>query len=169
MKTTQPPGTKECPHCGTWVQEGFTHCSKCGQKMKEDKRRNWLVIAIGVIATLWLCNALLGSSGGSSTPSSPRATDLPRNALVIYEVTGTARIVGLTIENETGNTEQLDDVRLPYKKTFSIKRGEFVYLSAQNQGESGSVTCTITVDGDVVETATSTGAFVIAGCSGSAE
>lgn len=165
-----PPGTKECPHCGTWVQSGFTHCSKCGQKMKEDKRGNWLVIAIGVIAALWLCNTLLGSSGGSSPSTfSPPDDEQSRFVNVEYRVDGTANSVDLTIENSSGNTEQRDNVALPYRQSFNVERGAFVYLSAQNNGERGTVECEIRVNGVPIETAESEGAYVIASCSGSAE
>lgn len=169
-KRQPPPGKIECPHCGTWVDSKFTHCSKCGNELKAKKKSGGggklLLLLIAIVACLWIFSTIGG--GGSSSPSVPRATSAPRNALVVYEITGTARRVDLTIENEGGNTEQFDDAAVPYKKTFAVPRGQFVYISAQNQGETGTVKCTITVDGVVLETAESSGRFVIATCSGSA-
>ena len=49
----------------------------------------------------------------------------------------------------------------------TMRGGEFFHISAQNQGDSGSVTGTVEVDGKVVKTTTSTGGYVIASCSGS--
>ena len=50
--------------------------------------------------------------------------------------------------------------------THEFGPGEFVYISAQNEGEYGSVTCRITVDGVVVSENTSSGAYGIATCEG---
>ena len=72
----------------------------------------------------------------------------------------------ITIENASGGTEQ-STVTFPYSLTFVREPGSFVYISGQLQG-TGTISCQITSGGQVVETATSTGQFVIAGCSGSA-
>jgi hypothetical protein len=75
------------------------------------------------------------------------------------------------MENAGGNTEQLSDVPLPWFTSFTVEVEKygyfFVYVSAQNQGSSGTVTATIYRDGSVFETATSSGAYVIATASGS--
>jgi len=66
------------------------------------------------------------------------------------------------MENSQGNTEQADN--LLNNQDISVGRvpiGEFLYISVQNEGESGSVECTILVDGRAISTATSTGAYVI--------
>jgi hypothetical protein len=44
--------------------------------------------------------------------------------------------------------------------------GDFVYLSARNNQEYGDVTCTIPVNGTVMQTVTSSGAYVMVSCSG---
>lgn len=91
----------------------------------------------------------------------------PTSYNVVYRVKGTAQLVDVTMRNQTGNTEQISNVKVPNAQEYTMERGDFVYISAQNQGETGSVTCEIEVNGVVVETATSTGEFVIATCSGS--
>lgn len=83
-----------------------------------------------------------------------------------YEITGSARSVSVTLSNGEGGTEQFNDVSVPWKKTYSIKNG-FVYLSAQNQGSSGTVTVKIYVDGKVIKESSSSGEYVIASASDS--
>jgi hypothetical protein len=50
--------------------------------------------------------------------------------------------------------------------SFAAADGQFVYVSTQNKGETGTITCNIVLDGVVVKTSTSEGAYKIASCSG---
>lgn len=84
---------------------------------------------------------------------------------VKYEVTGSASKVFVTYENEYGGTSQ-EEVYLPWSYTFTAESGDYVYISAQNLGDSGSVTVTIYKDGEVFKTSTSSGGYVIATASG---
>ena len=86
---------------------------------------------------------------------------------VEYKVTGSATSVSVTLSNASENTEQYSNKSLPYSYTFDSISGNFLYISAQNQGSSGSVTSTIYVNGGVFQTATSSGEYVIASASGS--
>lgn len=86
---------------------------------------------------------------------------------VIYEITGTAKEVDVTLNNASGGTEQYDDVRLPKKYTYYYFSDSFLYISAQNQGDSGSVTVKIYINGRLFKTSRSSGAYVIASASGS--
>jgi len=81
-----------------------------------------------------------------------------------YSVTGTADKVDITMSNKDDNTEQKDDVSVPWDYSFTKKDAsyQFLYISAQNQGETGSVTVKIIIDGEVEESATSEGEYVIA-------
>ncbi|MBI9099143.1 MAG: hypothetical protein JEY91_11730 [Spirochaetaceae bacterium] len=85
---------------------------------------------------------------------------------VKYSVTGTALTVDITIENENGGTSQYSDVAVPWEYSFTGWEGDFIYLSAQNQGSSGSVICTIYRNGGEYKSSTSSGAYVIATVSG---
>ena len=85
---------------------------------------------------------------------------------VKYEVTGTATTVDITMENEDGGTSQYSDLSVPWSYEFRRIEGSFVYISAQNQQETGSVTVKIYTDGSVFKTSTSAGAYVIATASG---
>lgn len=85
---------------------------------------------------------------------------------VKYKVTGTAETVDVTYENSSGGVSQESDVEVPWSYSFTGEPGDFVYISAQNQGQTGTVTVTIYRDGDVFKTSTSEGAYVIATASG---
>ncbi len=80
---------------------------------------------------------------------------------VTYEVTGTAGLVDITIQNEDDSISQFDDVSTPWTYSF-YPSGTFVYVSAQNQRDSGSVTARIYLDGNLEKESTSIGAYVIA-------
>ena len=89
-----------------------------------------------------------------------------------YKVTCTTGLVDLTIENSDGCVSQYDDMATPWSYSFEITSKPeygytFVYVSAQNQQNSGSVTAQIYVDDSLYKTSTSTGAYVIAKASGS--
>lgn len=94
-----------------------------------------------------------------------------------YVVTGTASTVNLTIENSSGGISQYSNNALPWEYDFSVSSSNssytFVYVSAQNNGASGSVTSDIYVkksyedDYSLFKTSTSNGSYVIATSSGS--
>lgn len=89
------------------------------------------------------------------------------NYTVQYKITGTANSVDITLNNSTGGTEQYSNVSVP--KTYSYKYFEdsFLYISAQNQGQSGSVIASIYYKDNLFKTSTSSGAYVIATAYGS--
>jgi len=88
---------------------------------------------------------------------------------VEYKVTGTTSSVSLTYSDSNEGTAQESDVAIPWTYTFNAKVDHFLYISAQNQEDSGSVTTTIYTHGSVFKTTTSTGAYVIATSSGTFE
>jgi hypothetical protein len=100
-----------------------------------------------------------------------RSLGLPITYTVKYEITGTATRVDITMRNAGDGTEQYSDVPVPWERTFSveIENGDyfFAYVSAQNQGNTGSVTAKIYKDGSQFKSSTSEGAYVIATASGS--
>ena len=81
---------------------------------------------------------------------------------VEYKITGSASQVDVTLNNATGGTEQYDNVSVPHSYSFDTFSDWFLYISAQNQGEYGSVTVTIYLNGEIVATSTSSCAYVIA-------
>ena len=82
-----------------------------------------------------------------------------------YRVTGSR--ADLTYANAQGGTAQASSVTLPWSYKFSASTGQFLYISAQNTGDSGSITVSIYKRGVLYRTTSSTGAFVIATASGS--
>ena len=104
----------------------------------------------------------IGCGGEDESLFDSSYDDSPSYYAIKYEVTGTASTVDITYENRDGGTSQISDRYLPWEYTFTGKSGDFVYVSAQNQGSSGTVTVTI-YDGDrILDTSTSSGAYVIA-------
>ncbi len=94
-------------------------------------------------------------------------TTLSAGHEVTYRLGGTAETVGITYSNVQGGTEQRDAVRTNWTHAMTgVERGQFVYISAQNNGRSGSVSCQIVVDEVVFRESTSSGAYAIATCSG---
>jgi hypothetical protein len=119
-------------------------------------------VVVGGLALWAVLSIILMSLAGSMHPTTHT---------VLYEATadaytGSGRSGMLTLETEAGGSSQAV-VDLPFSGTSTtFHRGDFLYLSVQNQQPAGSVTCRITVDGVVVSENTSTGGYVIATCQG---
>jgi hypothetical protein len=86
---------------------------------------------------------------------------------VTYEVGGTTRGAEITYQNVSGGTEQ-KGVRVPWRMSMSADYGDFLYISAQNFYDEGTIECRIRVNAKVIQEARSAGAYVIATCSGNA-
>lgn len=124
-------------------------------------------------AKSWLDNAMALVTGGTfvATAEPTDVTDdldtsytpEPLTVSVTYDVTGpsTADITYLT--GDLG-TEQAVGADLPWSKTIAVDADAAVLsVTAQNNG-SGSITCSITRDGVVLSTHTSTGAYAVVTC-----
>lgn len=88
------------------------------------------------------------------------------SADIEYVVEGTAKSVFITVATADGGTAQAT-VNVPWrspKNRFNDKA--FVYISAQNQGSTGTVIAKILSDGKVIKETVSSGAYVIATASG---
>ena len=121
-------------------------------------------IIIGIVVGIFI---IIGFRACILSPS-PTSPTIPHTPLpeVIYEITGTAERVDVTLSNATGGTEQYSDVPLPKEYSYNSFSDSFVYISAQNQGEYGTVIVSIYVNGVLFKTSTSSGAYVIATASG---
>lgn len=138
--------------------------------MGEEGGKSMRKTAILLIALMFVSVGLLSGCESSNTGNQNEIPNyqIPTTHTVTYKVTGTATSASLTSENSGGGTEQISDAYIPWETTYyTMQTGDFVYISAQNNGEYGSVTSEIYVDGALFKTSTSSGAYVIATTSGS--
>lgn len=146
-------------------------------------RREWIIF--GVMATALVGYLVLKDDGdSSSTPdrletsdlddalAAPQSTALPPEwerecpgfgrVMVTYSSSGQSG--DYTAQTPTG-TKQATYAR---PVSFCFAPGEFVYFSIQNSSDHGAISCKIAVDGTTISSNSSTGAYVIAQCDGSA-
>jgi hypothetical protein len=112
-----------------------------------------------LIVALLACDG----SGGTSTGGGGKST-----YTITYRVMGTTDSASVTYSNEHGDTEQISDVDVPWNKTIKAEPGQFLYISAQNNDDSGTIVTRIEVDSVRYKESKSEGAYVIASCSGTA-
>lgn len=116
----------------------------------------------------------------AQTGSATRPTTTTREhicgggVLVEYFIDGTAVSASITTQTPTGTSQQAN-VDVPLTTTSGgrglracFDHGEFVYISAQNDGSTGNLQCRIDVEGVTISSNTSSGAYSIATCDGSA-
>jgi hypothetical protein len=128
-------------------------------------------IPVGLIGQIWSERGF-SDTGSDKKVTSVKITNWELTAgtppKVLYVITGTTgNEVNITLANASGGTEQYSNVSIPGKYSYSSFTNSFLYISAQNQGESGRVTVSIYVNGNLFKTSTSSGAYVIATASGS--
>jgi hypothetical protein len=115
----------------------------------------------------------LSSQNPAVPVKSQPAKDVPAvdRSCIRYTVTGSARGANVTYATLTGTSQA--SVAVPMTTTdghvgarlCGFGSGDQLYISAQNQGASGDVTCEIRVSGiGVVSRNTSQGAYSIATC-----
>lgn len=84
-----------------------------------------------------------------------------------YEVTGDSGAAQNVTYMINQGEQQETKVTLPWSKEFTADQGFQVFVvNAQNTG-SGSITCTILVDGNVISQHTSNGQYAVVVCSSS--
>lgn len=171
-----------CKNCGTEFVEGTKFCPSCGKPLNEapestgaqeasaqepakpkSKKTGAIttIIAIIVLAVAGYIYYTQDMGGDLSSLTSAKTYT------VKYEIKGSASEVDITYTNAEGGTAQESGVKLPWTYTFNGKAGDFVYISAQNQGSYGSVTVTIYKDNTNFKSTTSSGEYVIASADGS--
>ena len=92
----------------------------------------------------------------------PLLTPTPTLSQVTYQVTGSARRASLLYWTADGMEERTVD--LPWKKSFKAQGYQIMSIVAQNEGDAGSIKCEILVNGKLIKTATSQGAYVGVSC-----
>ena len=99
--------SKFCPECGA-AQEAAAPVKAEPEKKKGPSTSGLLFLAIVAVCLIAAIIAL--SSNGDSGPAPTRR---PTTVRLEYKITGTARSVDLTYNNDQGNTEQLDNIKVP--------------------------------------------------------
>jgi hypothetical protein len=120
------------------------------------------------IGVLILIGTAVQSQDDGPTITTTRTPATRSTSVVVeYSVTGTARQVSLTLENDSGGVDQMNR-GVPWRQQYKeFSRGDFVYLSAQNQEAAGSLTCEIKVNGVVEFKGSASGGYTICTASGS--
>lgn len=95
---------------------------------------------------------------------------------VVYSVSGAAQdadVTYSTFTNGTSGTEQSSSTPLPFTKTITVNGSKDSLsfnsfdLSAMNGAvDTGTISCTVTVDGKTIASQTSSGSFASVNCSG---
>lgn len=121
-----------------------------GNGSPEQTRRNHIkfIIAIfllaGVVISCGLCSTAEKISGVNE---------------IEYVVTGTAETVSVTLQNKDDGISQFPNVKLPYK--YKMHKAGYCYVSAQNDGKTGSVKVALYKNGSLMKESETTGAHVI--------
>lgn len=114
------------------------------------------VLAVGFYGLL-----ALGSTDEGTTTGGASRGSAPQPKTIEYRVEG--EHFDVTINNAQGNTEQLSGLSGPWARSFQVSSSRyFAYISAQNQESYGTIVVEIYVDGTKVESARSSGEYVIA-------
>lgn len=102
---------------------------------------------------------LLAACGGGSDSDD----DKPTFNSVTYSVKGSAGSAAVVTYRSSGATNQLK-VTLPWSGPIGMtaKEGDFLYVSAQNQSGLGSITTSISVNGETLASSTSTASYGVA-------
>ena len=127
-------------------------------------------------ATIFFVAVACSGNKPETAPETPAPATAPH--VVFYATGDGTAAAAMTLRSESGGTIQ-KDVALPLTDTSKgtaglasdlFKSGDTLYASFQNKEAAGSVTCKIevTVDGkaQVIDEATSTGAYKVVSCAG---
>ena len=138
------------------------------QPEEKPKNKKNILIGCGALLVIFILIAVgIGTCLGDNSTDTYTPSSTPVSyPTIVYEITGTATYASVTLNNGGGGTEQYSNVSIPWSYTEKSFSDNFLYVSAQNQGDRGTVTVKIYVDGELFKTSTSSGAYVIASASG---
>jgi hypothetical protein len=130
----------------------------------------WLLGAAVVVVGAGTIVKLVGGSDEPKTPQEQLRRELPVSKHTItYEVKGPSKSPEIRyVTDGTNNTEKAGNVDLPFRKEFTITVGPgpaIVQVLAAN-GQSNSISCSVSVDGHVVNQNTAPGQYSTVSCSG---
>lgn len=125
------------------------------------------LVVLGTLVLLLVVGAVASNTNSSTSrpsqipiqrdPAPPVARD------VTYESGGSASRGAMTMITPSGTSQVTRTV--PHSSTHSgFRSGDFLYVSVQNQGDSGSISCAISAGGRVLASNRSSGAYAIVTC-----
>lgn len=155
------------------------------------RRRRWPWIVGGILAVIVIAGIAGGvRGGGSAAPAAPSTTGNPLAGAdiaissvlaatpttaapdtIVYTITGRRSSMIDYVNPGPGfqQSQITDQTTLPWSKTFTAAPGSYtsmlLSLTAQNAG-TGSISCSISIDGKVVASNTSSGQYAIVECQG---
>lgn len=158
---------KNCKECGNSVSSNAEKCPHCGNPIrKKSSCFSTGCLIVIILFALAYCIGTILPDDSSSNYSNRNKSYSNNYKKVKYEVSGSASSASVTYSDRNDGTAQIDEVYLPWTYEFSTTGDKFLYISAQNNGEYGSVKATIYIDNKVYKTTTSRGSYVIASVSG---
>lgn len=136
-----------------------------GRSPHSGRRDRSALIVAGAVLAACAGLVLYGVIDSGSGDDKPRR-HIP-TASVTYEVTGTGT-ADLTYQarSESGKATVVQDTRLPWRKTVDVPLGQDPVIAIVLDEHGGTARCALGIRGQHVQTATATGTFGRATCSG---
>jgi hypothetical protein len=185
----------KCPECGHDVSTLADKCPNCGAPIAQQpatvvKAGPSVVLVISLIALGAILGAAFGIGGfmfyGKSSPAKgipvmiqPTPTSAPRAHTITYRVDAPESAANIHYANDRGGTSQENCSELHitngggglthtcghWQSTVTMQTGDAATVTAQLES-SGSVTCSILMDGETVQSKESSGDYAVAMCGG---
>lgn len=163
----KPVPTPE-PIAQTPVPQGTTPAPVRAALPSNQDGRQGQAVAAGVLVILGIAAFIYSQSYWTNRVDSEaqQAVDTgesaaPTSHAVTYAVAGTTSSASMTYQTPDGSAQEAG-VSVPWSHSFTATEGQFLYISAQNQNDYGTVAVSIKVDGTEVKHSVSSGAYVIA-------
>jgi hypothetical protein len=132
-----------------------------------------IIAAVALLISIILASAYTAGFNAVVHSVQTDNSNAAKSITLVYTVTGDSTdssITYATYADGNSGSEQANDAALPFTKSYTVKQGgNFDFKSYSvfaTNGQTGTtITCSITLDGKVVSTKTSTGQFASADCS----
>jgi MmpS family membrane protein len=139
---------------------------------RDGYRARWFLWSLGALLLAAAGAIVVVAVGGHDDPSpekQARQALQPTRHTVVYQVTSPGSRSALITYRADGvnNDKSVDNAKLPWKKEVAITAGPGAAVAQVMAagGETGSVSCSILVDGRIVDRQTASGQFTDVSCS----